>query len=58
MDTILVGIIVAMALIFSIRSVIKTYRGQGGCNCSSGCATKGKEGQCAQGQPFNIVHKK
>ncbi|MBA3009659.1 MAG: FeoB-associated Cys-rich membrane protein [Proteobacteria bacterium] len=58
MDTILVGIIVAWALIFSIRSVIKTYKGQGGCNCSGGCTTKGKEGHCGQGQPFKIIHKK
>lgn len=59
MDNILVGIIVAMALLFCIRSFIKTYRGQGGCNCSSGCGcgTKDKTGHCSQGQPFKIIDK-
>lgn len=62
MDNILVGIIVAMALAFCIRSFVKTYRGQGGCNCSSGncssgCGTKEKKGHCSQGQPFKILDK-
>lgn len=64
MDNILVGIIVAMALLFCIRSFVKLYRGQGGCNCSSGncssgsgCGAKDKTGQCSQGQPFKIIDK-
>jgi hypothetical protein len=57
MDNILVGIIVALALAFCIRSFIKIYRGQGGCHCSSGCGGKGKTGQCSQVQPFKILNK-
>ncbi|RLB87014.1 MAG: FeoB-associated Cys-rich membrane protein [Deltaproteobacteria bacterium] len=62
MDNILVGIIVAMALLFCIRSFIKIYRGQGGCNCSSGncsssCGTREKTGHCSQVQPFKIIDK-
>jgi hypothetical protein len=57
MDNILVGIIVAGALIFSIRSFIKTYRGQGKCNCGSSCAnsSKGKNGHCGQDRSLKII---
>jgi len=59
MDNILVGIIVAGALGFCIRSFIKTYKGQGGCNCSSGggCSSGGKKAHCSLEQPFKIVDK-
>ncbi len=57
MDNLIVGIVVAGALVFCIRSFIKTYRGQGGCNCSSGCSAKGKADQRHLSQPFKIVDK-
>jgi len=59
MDNILVGIIVAGALVFCIRKFIKTYKGEGGCNCSSGCggSSVGKETHCSLEQPFKIVDK-
>jgi len=42
MDEIIVGIIVAGAIIFAIKNFIRTYQGKKSCNCSSGgsCASK------------------
>jgi hypothetical protein len=59
MDNILVGIIVAGALFFCIRSFVRTYRGQGECNCSSGCGCSSREKQisCSQGRPFKPLNK-
>ena len=59
MDNILVGIIVAGALVFCIRSFIKTYKGEGGCNCSSGCGSSpgGKDTHCSLEKPFKMVDK-
>ena len=44
MDEIIVAIIVAGAVVFAIRNLIKTYRGEKSCNCSSSgsCASKRK----------------
>ncbi|MCP3943814.1 MAG: FeoB-associated Cys-rich membrane protein [Desulfobacteraceae bacterium] len=57
MDNIIVGVIVLGALIFCLKKFIKIYRGQGGCNCSSGCSFKGKKGHCSQGKPLKIMDK-
>jgi hypothetical protein len=57
MDNMLVGIIVMGALIFCVRSFIKTYQGQGKCNCSSGSCCSSRENQ-GQGRSFKIVDKK
>ncbi|NOX33191.1 MAG: FeoB-associated Cys-rich membrane protein [Deltaproteobacteria bacterium] len=38
MDKIIVGIIIAGAVIFTIKSFINTYKGKKSCNCSDGCA--------------------
>jgi hypothetical protein len=42
MDEIIVGIILAGAIVFAIKNFIKTYQGKKLCNCSSGgsCASK------------------
>lgn len=42
MDLIIVGLVVGAAVIFSLRSFVKIYRGEGGCSCSGGgsCASK------------------
>jgi hypothetical protein len=57
MDNILVGIIVLAAVIFSIKSFIRTYKGQGGCNCSPGCSCPSRDSQdsCGQNKTFNIL---
>ncbi|MCP4721527.1 MAG: FeoB-associated Cys-rich membrane protein [Desulfobacteraceae bacterium] len=57
MDNILVGIIVAAAVFFSIRSFVRTYKGEGGCNCSRSCSSGKKNGNCNQSQPFKIIDK-
>lgn len=60
MDNIIVGLIVAAALIFSIRSLIKAYKGEGGCNCSSscgGCSGGGSQDDCDSDQPFKVIQK-
>jgi len=43
MDSLIVGIIVLAAVIFSVRSFIKTYKGEGGCSCGTGCSCSSKE---------------
>lgn len=60
MDNILVGIIVAAAVFFSVRSFIRTYKGQGGCNCAQGtCKTsQDKAGHCCQSQGVSPLDKK
>jgi len=60
MDNILVGIIVAGAVVFTIRSFIRTYKGQGECSCSSSCSscsTSRKASHCSLDQPFKIMDK-
>lgn len=37
MENIIVGIIVAAALVFSIRSFIRIYKGKESCGCGSSC---------------------
>ena len=37
MENIIVWIVVIAALVFTIRSIVKTYRGDGGCDCAGGC---------------------
>ena len=57
MDNIIVGLIVGAALIFSIRSLIKAYKGEGGCNCGSSCGNCGSESNCTGDQPFKVIQK-
>lgn len=44
MENLIVGLIVAAALFFSVRSFIRIYNGKGSCGCgdSCGCDTSGK----------------
>lgn len=42
MDLILVGIIVTVAVIFSIRCFVKIYKGEGECSCGDGCSCSPK----------------
>ena len=37
MENLIVGLIVAGALVFSVRGFIKTYKGEGDCGCGSSC---------------------
>jgi hypothetical protein len=55
MDSIIVGIIVIAAVAFSIRSFVKTYKGDGGCSCDGGCDCS-SEGSCKS--DFPIANKK
>ncbi len=43
MDTMIVGIIIIAALVFSIRGFIKICKGEGNCSCKGGCACSSKE---------------
>lgn len=42
MDSIIVGIIVIGAVIFSVKSFIKIYKGEGDCSCGEGCSCSSK----------------
>jgi hypothetical protein len=42
MDIVIVGIIVAGAVIFSVRSFVKIYKGEGDCSCGTGCSCSSK----------------
>ncbi len=55
MDIIIVGIIVAGAVIFSVRSFVKIYKGEGDCSCGTGCSCSSKN-LCSS--DFPIVNKK
>ncbi len=46
MDLIIVGIIVAVAVAFSVRSFIKIYKGEGDCSCSPGCSCSSSRLKC------------
>ncbi|MCG8683697.1 MAG: FeoB-associated Cys-rich membrane protein [Desulfobacterales bacterium] len=43
MESLIVGLIVAAALYFCIRSFVKTYKGEGECGCGTGCACSPSE---------------
>ena len=46
MENILVGLIVAAALFFSVRSFVRIYRGKGSCGCGGGCACSPSDKAC------------
>ncbi len=46
MENLLVGIIVAGALAFCIRSFVKMYKGEGECGCGSSCGCSPSEKAC------------
>jgi hypothetical protein len=53
MENILVGLIVGGALVFSLRSFIKIYKGEGDCSCGSACGCSSAEQQnCGKTSPF------
>lgn len=53
METILVGIIVALALAFCVRSFIRIYRGEASCGCGSSCeCSPDKKECCGHHSPF------
>ncbi|MBC2703424.1 FeoB-associated Cys-rich membrane protein [Desulfobacula sp.] len=43
MDEIIVGIIVAGAVAFTIKSFINTYQGKKSCDCGTGCSCASKK---------------
>jgi hypothetical protein len=55
METIIVGIIVAGAIFFSVRSFIKMYKGEGDCSCGTGCSCSSSSGCDSD---FPVVKKK
>jgi hypothetical protein len=55
MDIIIVGIIVTGAVIFSVRSFVKIYKGEGDCSCGKGCSCSSKD-LCSS--DFPIANKK
>ena len=55
MESILVGVIVGGAVIYSLRRFVKIYRGEKGCSCSNGCSCSSHP-ECARS--FPIVPKK
>ncbi len=44
MDTIIVGIIVALAVGFMVKRFVDIWKGKKSCDCSSGCSCSG--GSC------------
>ena len=38
MEDAIVWIIVVLALVFTVRSIVKIYQGDGGCACAGGCS--------------------
>lgn len=46
MENIIVGLIVAAALVFSVRSFVRIYKGNGSCGCSDGCGCSPSEKDC------------
>ncbi len=56
MENLLVGVIVAGALAFCIRSFVKLYKGEGECGCASSCGCSVSEKACC-GQDKKFLHK-
>ncbi len=56
MDNVIVGIIVAGAIVLSIRSFVKICRGEGGCGCETGCSSCSSNDLC--GSDFPVTRKK
>ncbi|RLC04299.1 MAG: FeoB-associated Cys-rich membrane protein [Deltaproteobacteria bacterium] len=56
MDSIVVGIIVIGAVVFSVRSFIKTYKGEKGCSCGDGCSSCSPKKSYSS--DFPIINKK
>lgn len=55
MENLVVWIIVAGALMFTIKGFIKTYKGDGGCGCSGscgGCSGQSRDNTCDTDHPF------
>jgi hypothetical protein len=42
MDTIIVGIIIAAAVIFTFRRFVRIYKGDSSCDCDTGCSRSSK----------------
>ncbi|MCG8565713.1 MAG: FeoB-associated Cys-rich membrane protein [Desulfobacterales bacterium] len=47
LENLIVWAVVAIAIFFTLRSFVKIYKGDGGCNCSceGGCSTKNPKDQ-------------
>ncbi|MCG8636364.1 MAG: FeoB-associated Cys-rich membrane protein [Desulfobacterales bacterium] len=56
MENIIVGVIVALALGFSIRAFVRIYKGEGECGCGSSCGCSPSEKECC-GQDKEFLHK-
>ncbi|MBU8910403.1 MAG: FeoB-associated Cys-rich membrane protein [Desulfobacterales bacterium] len=52
MDLIIVGMIVAGAVIFTVRGFIKSYKGEGDCSCKDGCSSCSSKGSCSPDFPI------
>jgi hypothetical protein len=56
MDIVIVGVIVAVAMVFSLRSFVKIYKGEGDCSCGTGCSSCSSNDLCNSN--FPVVNKK
>ncbi|MCP4022057.1 MAG: FeoB-associated Cys-rich membrane protein [Desulfobacteraceae bacterium] len=43
MDTIIVGVIIACAVIYTVRRCVRIYKRQGSCECGQGCSCQSKD---------------
>lgn len=55
MDIVIVSIIVAVAVFFTLKRLVRRYKGEGGCSCSEGCSSKAGGSCCSEN---TIVPKK
>ncbi|MBU1342587.1 MAG: FeoB-associated Cys-rich membrane protein [Proteobacteria bacterium] len=55
MDEIIVGIIIAVAIVFMVKYFITTYQGKKSCGCSTGCSCSFPK-TCQS--DFQRIHKK
>jgi len=56
MDIVIVGIIVVVAIVFSIRSFVKIFKGESDCSCGTGCSSCSSNDVC--NLDFPVVNKK
>jgi len=53
MENIIVGLVVAAALIFSLRSFVRIYKGDGACGC--GCACSPLDKACCKKKISRVI---
>ncbi len=56
MDIVIVGVIVAVAMVFSIRSFVKIFKGESDCSCGTGCCSCHSNASCKS--ELSVMNKK